>query len=261
MTKNASIPNADLKVRKTSIATLGDIHTLLAEAGAEQNEISAFSAHITGSSLLNAAVENGLQVKGEVPANTVGRTRARLNTLMIAMFKAIAAPAAEAVAAENQAQVEAENEAELAEKIAKWEQGGCIGRKPGEGNRPKYETRIEQAHKQARRDARKGLGIKEQGRIVPDMQAKFVEKFTALYAKALKGINKEFDLGYDEAKIEKMVKAGVKLLPAAAQKAAKQSPKAKGKGKDKGNKVQPESVPATDSETADQTEAVPVETE
>lgn len=254
--KNAIIPNADAKVRSTSIKTLGDIHALLIEAGAEPHEVTAISAHICGDSISNACVENGMAVEGESNANTVNRSRNRFATILLDLLRTVAAPVAEKVSAERNAEKDAERQASIADKLKAWEDGHGRGRKPGLGNRPKHEIAIEKANAEARRMARKGLGISEQGRIVPDMQEKYGKEFRDLYTKALKAIGKEYSevLSLDAEKIEKMVNKAIKNLKiaAVAQKAIKpkvQKDKTTAKKETKEIPVDAE-VPST--ETADE---------
>ena len=252
-----TIPNADLKVNKTTFNTMVDLHTMLTNAGADHAEISAISDHLLGKSLLKAATENGLKNGDETDANTVNRFRGRMLTLMIAGFRTITEPAATKVMGEIEKENQENAAKSLAEQLQAWEDGGRIGRQPGVGNRPKSEIEIEKAHATARRDARTACGIKTQGRINPELQAKFVAKFAALYGKALKAISRTYDLGYDDAKIEKMVNAGIKALAVAkaAQKAVlnananakPKSDKPKGKGKGKGADKDTLTVPAIDA--------------
>jgi hypothetical protein len=248
MTKITTIPNADAKVSKTVLGTMNDIHTMLANTGAEPNEVRAMSAIFSGVSIADAAAENGLAVEGETTANTVNRFRNRMATIMIAAFKNIARPVAEIVSAERNAEKNAENEAKLADQLAAWEASGGRGRKPGEGNRPKSEIALEKAHAEARRLARENLSIPAQGRIAPDMQEKYVREFEKLYTKALTNIGKKYadEITLDETKIEKMVKRGIKDLKvsATAQKAVK-GKTAKGK---KGETVAETEAPTEDAE-------------
>jgi hypothetical protein len=255
MPKNATIQHADNKLRKTSLSTMSDIHTLLTEAGATSDEVKAMSAVISGTSVRKACLAYGLNVPKEKTANTVNRVRARFATIMLDMLKNIAAPVAAIAAAVKDAENETERQAKIVKKLAAWEENGGHGRKPGEGNRPKAEIALEKAHSETRRLARENLSIPANGRIAPEMQEKYVREFLDLYTKALKEIGKKYaDLNLDADKIEKMVNRGIKDLKVSAkaqkavnansQKPKSQKVKAK-KVKSQKAKAEPKNEPET----------------
>jgi hypothetical protein len=234
------IEGADLKVRSTSLKTMGDIHALISEAGATENEVAALHDILTGQSTVALACQNHGIVEGEEPiANTVNRFRNRAATILMDALKVITAPVVNHFNAEAQALADAEAQTTLAEKLAEWEKTGRHGRKPGESNRPKSEIAIEKAHAEARRESRDSLGIAAQGRINPELQEKFVDKFRSFYTKSLTKLARKYEDIGDEAKIEKMVNKGVKEL--AVEKSA-QKPKAV-----KSKKTEVENVPSTET--------------
>ena len=218
------------KVKATSFKTIEDVQKHLMEAGASNDEANALIEKFTGTSVMAACKANNLVVEGEAPANTVARARNRFCTILLNLFDKMCEPAAKKVDAEAKIQAEADSKAELAASIIEWEKNGQRGRKPGEGNRPKWQIALDKAFAEAKRCARQNLNIAEQGRITPDKQDAFVAEFKVIYTHDLTELAAKFpeNISGDEAKITKMVNHGVKELAVTptAQKAVK-VPKAK----------------------------------
>lgn len=258
VTPVAIVADADQKVRATSIKTMGDITALLQEAEALPGEILALNDILSGTSSVAAAcVNHGLVVGEEVQANYVNRFRNRTATIFLSVFKNICEPVSKKNAKVANAETAIEDAKNLADKMAAWIAGGERGRKPGEGNRPKWEIALEKAHAEARRFARQNLDIAEQGRITPDMQENFVKEFRTIYTEALNNLAKKYPdhISGETENIEKLANKGVKLLAVekSAQKVGLNSTKPK---TPKNAEIE---IPVTDTDSV--VEPEPVEAE
>jgi hypothetical protein len=255
MGNSKPIQFADSKVVPTKIQTLSDIHKLLADAGADENEIRAISAHLTGDSLLEACVNNGLAKDNEEAPNTVNRSRTRFGTITMSMLRNIVKPITDSLKSETDVQKEAARAAEIEQAQAEWEKSGGRGRKPGEGNRPRWEIALEKAEGEAKRVARELLNIPAQGRLRPELHEPFAIKFKETYTSGLVSLAAKYpeNISGDMDKIEKMVNKGIKNLavsPAAQKVAARQgaSDQPSGKNAKSGKPKNAKSKPSKNTE-------------